>query len=198
MATPTQANLFAQDSVVLVEDAGGGVCYTPDFLPSAQATAWFSELREGVPWQARRREMYDRMVDVPRLVASYWLDDPGLPHPLAEAARRLRDHLGEPFTAVGLNYYRDGRDSVAPHGDKLHMLVPGHPVALLSLGAARRMTIRGKQPPRRSLHVDLEPGSLLLMSYDSQLHCEHGVPKTRGPVGPRISLAYRVRPRPAR
>ena len=101
---------------------------------------------------------------------------------------------GVAFNSVGLNLYRDGRDSVAAHNDHIDELVPGHPIALVSLGATRRMTIRAKQPPRRVLHVDLEPGSLLVMSYETQLHYTHGVPKTRGRVGERISLAFRVRP----
>lgn len=178
----------------LVEDGEGGMRYWPDFLPETLARQWCDILRDEVPWQAQRRPMYDRIVDVPRLVASYRLDDPGLPAPLAEAGRRLRAHLREPFNAVGLNFYRDGHDSVAPHGDKLHMLVPRHPIALLSLGAARRMTIRATGGTRTSVHIELEPGSLLVMSHASQLTHEHGVPKTREPVGPRISLAYRVRP----
>jgi alkylated DNA repair dioxygenase AlkB len=97
------------------------------------------------------------------------------------------------FTSVGLNFYRDGRDSVAAHNDHLDEIVPGCPIALLSLGATRRMTIRAKAAPRRVLHVDLAAGSLLLMSYETQLHYTHGVPKTTEPVGPRISLAFRVR-----
>ena len=64
---------------------------------------------------------------------------------------------------------------------------------LLSLGATRRMTIRAKAVPRRVLHVDLAAGSLLSMSYETQIHYTHGVPKTTEPVGPRISLAFRVR-----
>ena len=44
------------------------------------------------------------------------------------------------------------------------------------------------------LHVDLAAGSLLVMSYETQLHYTHGIPKTSGPVGPRISLAFRVKP----
>jgi len=71
----------------------------------------------------------------------------------------------------------------------------GHPIVLFSLGASRRMTIRAKAPPRRILHVDLEPGSVLVMSYATQLHYVHGIPKTAMPTGPRISLAFRVRPR---
>jgi alkylated DNA repair dioxygenase AlkB len=179
---------------VLVEDAECGIRYRPGLVDAATAGRWFEALRDGIAWQSQRRPMYDRVVDVPRLTASWRLGDPGLPPALREAADAVLAAAGEPFNAVGLNYYRDGNDSVAPHGDKLHMLVPRHPIALLSLGSTRRMAIRPKRPPRRSLQVDLEPGSLLLMSYDSQLHYEHGVPKTREPVGPRISLAFRVRP----
>jgi alkylated DNA repair dioxygenase AlkB len=106
--------------------------------------------------------------------------------------------LAQPFNAVGLNYYRDGRDSVAPHNDKLQTLVPGRPIALLSLGAVRRMTIRAKPAAGvhspRAIRIDLESGSVLVMSYDSQRHYDHGIPKTRDHIGPRISLAFRVRP----
>ena len=188
------ADLFGVGPQQLIEDAEGGVSYRPDFIDRATARHWFDALRDGVAWQAQRRPMYDRVVDVPRLVAAYRLDDPGLPESLVRAAELLRADTGEPFNAVGLNYYRDGRDSVAPHNDKLHSLVPGHSIALLSLGASRRMTIRAKPPQRRVQHIDLESGSLLLMSHASQLHYEHGIPKTGGAVGPRISLAFRVRP----
>src|SRR5690606_10167951 len=138
--------------------------------------------------------MYDRVVDVPRLTAAYWLDRPDVPAPLLEAAALLRRELGEPFNAVGLNRYRDERDSVAPHSDKLHMLVPGHPVALLSLGAARRMVIRAKPPLRQVQRLELAPGSLLVMSHASQSTHEHGIPKLLEPSAERISLAFRVRP----
>jgi alkylated DNA repair dioxygenase AlkB len=101
--------------------------------------------------------------------------------------------LEMPFNAVGLNLYRDGRDSVAPHNDHLYELRKGFPIALVSLGATRRMTIRPKAQPRTPVYVDLEPGSLLVMDYDTQLHYTHGVPKTPEPVGERISLAFRVK-----
>jgi alkylated DNA repair dioxygenase AlkB len=158
----SQLPLFAQASeTVLVDDARGRIVYTPDFLPAEVARAWFDEVRGAVAWEAQRRRMYDREVDVPRL---------------------------------GLNFYRDGRDSVAPHNDHLDEIAPECPIALLSLGATRRMTIRMKAAPRRVFHVDLAAGSLLLMSYETQLHYTHGVPKTSEPVGARISLAFRVRP----
>ena len=138
--------------------------------------------------------MYDRDVDVPRLTSGYHLTDANLPPALAEAARRTIEATGAPFNRVGLNLYRDGRDSVAPHNDHLYEIVTGYPIALISLGATRLMTIRSKTKPKRVLDLDLEEGSLLVMSYETQLHYDHGIPKVRAAVGPRISLALRVRP----
>jgi alkylated DNA repair dioxygenase AlkB len=140
--------------------------------------------------------MYDREVDVPRLVGHFRLapDTAHKPEAIRAAARQVIAATGVAFTSVGLNFYRDGRDSVAPHNDHLDEIAPGCPIALLSLGATRRMTIRSKAAPRRVFHVDLAGGSLLLMSFETQLHYTHGVAKTTERVGPRISLAFRVRP----
>jgi len=197
-----QAALFADEPRLLVDDAEGGIRYQPDFIDRATADAWFATLRDAIDWQHERRPMYDRVVDVPRLLAGFALDDPGLPQVLRDAADRVRDAIGAPFTHVGLNHYRDGGDSVAMHNDKLYSIVPGWPIALLSLGDARRMDIRPKPDGgagrRATLRITLEPGSLLVMSHLTQLHYDHGIPKTREPVGPRISLAFRVRPKDGR
>jgi alkylated DNA repair dioxygenase AlkB len=200
----SQPALFADEPRVLAEDAEGGIRYRPGLVDAATATRWFDAIRDKVDWRTERRPMYDRVVDVPRLVGGYTLDgsDP-MPDALREAAQVTREALGVVFTHVGLNYYRDGRDSVAPHNDKLHSIVPGYPIALLSLGATRRMDIREKQlapegAKRRSWRIELEAGSLLVMSHASQKHFDHGIPKVAIPVGPRISLAFRVRPKGGR
>jgi alkylated DNA repair dioxygenase AlkB len=190
-----QLPLFAADTSVLADDAWGRIVYRPGFVRLATASAWFRELRERAGWEAQRRVMYDREVDVPRLTAHYALPpEPEAPSAIAEAGERVIGATGVAFNAVGLNLYRDGRDSVAPHNDHLYEIVEGFPIVLLSLGATRRMTIRSKEPKARVIHIDLEGGSLLEMSYETQLHYTHGVPKTREPVGERISLAFRVRP----
>jgi alkylated DNA repair dioxygenase AlkB len=190
-----QLSLFDVSEVVLVDDERGRIVYTPGFVDAATSRTWFDELRERVDWRAERRLMYDREVDVPRLVGHYRLDppSPSIPPAILEAASRVVRHLDQPFNSVGLNLYRDGRDSVAPHNDHLNDLRKGFPIALVSLGAARRMTIRAKAAPRRLIHVDLEPGSLFVMDYRTQIHYTHGVPKTADPVGERISLAFRVK-----
>ena len=191
-----QLTLFDSSEALLADDERGRIAYTPGFVEAATAEAWFAELRSGVNWRALRRKMYDREVEVPRLIGHFRLDPPpGItPGAILDASRRVVDHLGVPFNSVGLNLYRDGSDSVAPHNDHLNEIREGFPIALVSLGATRRMTIRAKEPPRRVIHIDLEPGSLLVMNYETQLHYTHGVPKTTEPVAERISLAFRVKP----
>jgi alkylated DNA repair dioxygenase AlkB len=114
---------------------------------------------------------------------------------IRDAAARVVEQLQVPFNSVGLNLYRNGSDSVAPHNDHLNELREGFPIALLSLGATRRMTVRAKEKPPRVIHVDLEPGSLFVMDYATQIHYTHAIPKTTEPVGERISLAFRVKRR---
>lgn len=189
-----QLSLFDSVETVLVEGERGRITYVPRLVDRATAERWFAELRTAVAWRAARRIMYDREVDVPRLIGSFRLDLPSsMPAAVVEAAACVRERVDAPFNGVGLNLYRDGRDSVAPHNDHLNEIRTGFPIALLSLGATRRMTIRTKQPPRRAISIDLEPGSLLVMDYATQIHYTHAVPKTTDPVGERISLAFRVR-----
>jgi alkylated DNA repair dioxygenase AlkB len=192
----SQLTLLDAGEALLVDGDRGRVRYTPRFVDPRSAERWFAELRDGVKWRAECRMMYEREVAVPRLVGHFRLDGERGPMPAAicEAARLVTDRLDIAFTSVGLNFYRDGRDSVAPHNDHLNEIRKGFPIALVSLGAVRRMTIRAKAPPRRIVHIDLEPGSLLVMDYATQLHYTHAVPKTATRVGERISLAFRVKP----
>jgi alkylated DNA repair dioxygenase AlkB len=191
----SQGGLFAAEPLVIVDDGHGRFAYEPDVISASLAETWFATLLQGIPWQAQRREMYGREVDVPRLVQHYALEDPALPSVLRDAGREVIAATGVPFTSVGLNLYRDGRDSVAPHNDHIEELAEGAPITLLSLGATRTMALRERESPKRKFDVKLEPGSLLTMSYATQFHWDHGIPKARVEVGPRISLAFRVRPR---
>jgi alkylated DNA repair dioxygenase AlkB len=190
-----QLTLFDTSDNLLTGDERGRITYTPGFVDAATAHAWFVELRRDVSWRSERRMMYEREVDVPRLMGHFRLDPPAPATPAAilEAARRVSDRLDVPFNSAGLNLYRDGRDSVAPHNDHLNEILRGFPIALVSLGATRRMTVRAKAQPRRVIQVDLEAGSLFVMDYATQIHYTHGVPKTTEAVGERISLAFRVR-----
>ncbi len=186
-------DLFAASTLQVVDDPEGGIRYWPDFAAHDEAARWFEILHAGIEWVSARRKMYDRVVDVPRLTAGYDIDALPPDLPLAEILARVCRLLPAPYNAVGLNLYRDGRDSVAMHNDKLHMILPGQPIALVSLGARRRMAIRSRNGVRRSVGLELAPGSLLGMSHASQLSHEHGIPKVATALGPRISVVFRVR-----
>ncbi|MGB6985994.1 MAG: alpha-ketoglutarate-dependent dioxygenase AlkB [Candidatus Aquilonibacter sp.] len=190
-----QLGFFETDSRIILDDATGAIAYYPNVLGPDEATRVFDALLAAIPWRSERRMMYEREVDVPRLVASARINDE-LAAPLSDVLPIVERTVGVHFDSIGMNLYRDGRDSVAPHNDRLPELVAGQPIALLSLGATRRMTIRSKTTPRRILDLDLESGSLLVMSYETQFHYDHGIPKTNAEVGPRISVAFRVRSKP--
>jgi alkylated DNA repair dioxygenase AlkB len=178
----------------LLDNELGTVRYFPECLPEETAVRAFEILHMQVKWESHRRQMYDREVDVPRLIAMFDLDGGDVPEPV-ETARPIVERLSQHrFNSAGLNLYRNGNDSVAPHNDKLHTLIEGAPIALLSLGETRRFTLRTKTQPKQKFDLDLEPGSLLVMSYATQLHLDHGIPKTKQPAGPRISIVFRERP----
>lgn len=146
-------------------------------------------LVERVEWAQHRRWMYGRMVDDPRLTARLGHDD-ALPHPVLDDIRaaleqRYRIELG----GVGLNFYRDGRDSVAPHRDRELRDVEDGLVAIVTLGGTRPFLVR---PHGGGRSRDLSPasGDLLVMGGAMQAHWEHGVPKVAH-AQPRISCTWR-------
>lgn len=189
----TAALLFEEGPLTLVEDAEGGIRYWPQWMDATQADALFAQLRDGIAWHSERRPMYERIVDVPRLMATVALDEAAADHPLRVQSARIAEMALAGYSHVGLNYYRDGHDSVAMHHDRTHHLADGAPIAILSLGAPREMLIRRQAQGARALRITLEPGSLLVMSHASQFTHEHGIPKTTRLVQPRISCAYRAR-----
>lgn len=170
-----------------------------DVLPGwmGGADALFRRLLDGVPWRAERRHMYERVVDVPRLLCFYGADEP-LPDPALELAKSALDahygaELGEPFRTAGLCLYRDGRDSVAWHGDTIGRgSTHDTMVAIVSLGSPRALLLR----PRRggsTVRHELGHGDLIVMGGSCQRTWEHAVPKTARPAGPRVSVQFRPR-----
>ena len=172
---------------------GAWVDYGPGWLSGADEL--FLRLRDVVPWRAERREMYERTVDVPRLVCSYGVGDE-LPDPTLAAVRdalneRYAQELGEQFVTAGLCYYRDGRDSVAWHGDRIGRgRSENTMVAIVSLGAERKLSLRPRTGGE-SIGFPVGHGGLLVMGGTCQKTWDHAVLKTAKPVGPRISVQFR-------
>jgi alkylated DNA repair dioxygenase AlkB len=212
-------SIAVQQSLLDVGDEAAPGMLRPERLPLTRgawvdvqrgwlggSAALFERLARDVPWRAERRRMYDRTVDVPRLLCFYGEDD-ALPDPALEACRdALSAHygpeLGEPFRTAGLCFYRDGRDSVAWHGDRIGRgSTEDTMVAIVSLGTARPLQLRpapgtaGHEGPGTSTpqRFSLGHGDLLVMGGSCQRTWEHAVPKSARPTGPRISVQFRPR-----
>ena len=192
-----QASLFEFDERRRLAN-GAWIDVHIGWLPSVGADTLFDELAQVVPWRAERRHMYERVVDVPRLISFHDLSTDEPPHPEIEKMRQrlsddYADELGEPFTTAGLCLYRDGADSVAWHGDTIgRSSKEDTMVAIVSLGATRVFALR----PRgggQSLRLPQGHGDLLVMGGSCQRTWEHSIPKTSKPTGPRISIQFRPR-----
>jgi alkylated DNA repair dioxygenase AlkB len=151
-----------------------------------------------IGWREDRRQMYERQVTVPRLLRWYGGDEQ-LPHPLlADARAALNRHyaaeLGERFVSAGMCLYRDGRDSVAWHGDRIGRGRSSDTmVAIVSFGSPRPLLLRPAGGGGRSIRFPLGHGDLVVMGGSCQRTWEHCIPKTTKPVGPRVSVQFRPR-----
>jgi alkylated DNA repair dioxygenase AlkB len=170
------------DSESWVEHAPGWISQ-PDRL--------FEEILASRTWQQRSRRMYDRRVLEPRLTAPWSLSsgEPLSPPILEEIRVLLSERYGREFDSVGFNLYRDGRDSVAWHADRISKEIEDPVVALVSLGDTRKFLLRPKGGGKSRAFL-LSRGDLLVTGGKTQRTWQHSVPKVAH-AGPRISLAYR-------
>ncbi|UNK48899.1 alpha-ketoglutarate-dependent dioxygenase AlkB [Lysobacter sp. S4-A87] len=173
------------------------------WLDPGQADALLAALREEVAWEVHRIRLFGREVDSPRL--SCWIGDPGTgyrysgvrfePRPWPAALRPVRERLcaemGLDFNSVLANLYRDGHDAMGWHSDAEPELGPAPVIASVSLGAARRFSLKSRAQPPQRLTLELPHGSLLVMSGPTQRNYRHALPRTARPVGARINLTFR-------
>jgi alkylated DNA repair dioxygenase AlkB len=162
-----------------------------DYLPGwvVGHVRLFERLSAALEWRSERREMYDRMVDVPRLIGTVPAGQ-ALPPVIEEMCGALCRHHRHPFTRVSFALYRDGNDSVAWHGDTVARTLPQALVATVSLGEPRKFLVRPTGGgPSRSLMLGW--GDLLVMGGSSQRTWQHAIPKTAGACGPRLVIMFR-------
>ena len=174
--------------------AGAWVDVLPGWVQHSDLV--FETLLHDVDWRAERRQMYDGVVDVPRLLRWYGGGET-LPHPaLTDARAALSAHyaeeLGEEFVSAGMCLYRDGRDSVAWHGDTIGRSARFDTmVAIVSFGSPRTLALRPRAGGHDTLRFPLGHGDLIVMGGSCQRTWEHAIPKTAKPVGPRVSVQFR-------
>jgi len=200
---------FAGAVRIQLDPRGDGGCPPDNGGGSRQGTSWiervpgwvagsdalFDHLVQAADWGQRTRKMWDQEVLEPRLTSG-WGAESGRPlePPILERMRRaLSERYGVEFDSMGLNLYRDGRDSVAWHGDRIAREIAEPLVAIVSVGEPRRFLLRPKAATdgRRAAHrLVLGRGELLVTGGATQRAWEHSVPKVAS-AGPRMSLTFR-------
>jgi len=177
----------------IVLDGGAWVDLRPGWIGNSDEL--FERLVTAVPWKADKREMFDKVVEVPRLV-SWFGAGSRFPDPiLVDAQSRLNDYYGRPpgqvFETAGLCFYRTGDDSVAWHGDRVGSAINRDTmVAIASIGAPRTLSLRPKGGGE-TLKFPLGHGDLIVMGGSAQRTHEHAILKTKQALGPRISVQFR-------
>jgi len=166
----------------------------------ASSAAHLRGLLAEAHWEEQRFTIYGRTIPMPRLIAMYGPAGyrySGVVHPprplsprLDAIRRRAEEVTGRVFNSVLANLYRDGRDSVGWHRDSDYAHGGQPDIASLSFGETRRLEMRERTGQTRAA-VDLESGSLLLITGDAIARWWHRVPKTTRPVGPRVNLTFR-------
>jgi len=184
-------------------DPQSSVLFEPGWVQGSDTL--FESLRVALPWRSVERPMYDRMVDVPRLICTATVANYDQTHPLRQVTTALENLLSVRFSTIGANFYRTGNDSVAWHQDSIDRTSRPSTVALVSLGSPRTLAMRPtaatstkapktaettRSTPATRYRWRLGHGDLLVMNGACQRNWEHCVPKERA-VGPRISLAFR-------
>lgn len=165
---------------------GAWIDHAPGWVSGHDAL--FDELERGLPWRRETMQMYDRTVDVPRLLAKVTLDGAG--QPLIDQMRHaISQRYGEEFVYTTAALYRDGSDSVAFHGDTTARNMIEALVATVSLGAPRRFMLRPADGGA-SMSLPLGRGDLVVMGGTCQRTWRHGIPKVAH-AGPRIALMFR-------
>jgi alkylated DNA repair dioxygenase AlkB len=181
--------------------SGAWLDHDPAWLSAPDADAALAALRDELTWEQRAIVIFGRRVLQPRLIA--WAGELGYrysgqtlePRRFTPAAGRLlervRDQAGVLFNHVLVNRYRSGDDSMGLHADDEPELGPDPTVAIVSLGATRRLTIKPRKQDRSRHDLELGHGALLVMGGTCQRHYVHGVPRQAGAPGERISLTFR-------
>ncbi|HEV8308203.1 MAG TPA: alpha-ketoglutarate-dependent dioxygenase AlkB [Methylomirabilota bacterium] len=182
--------------------SGAWLDYDAAWLSPDEADAALAALRDELTWEQRQIVLFGRQILQPRLIA--WAGDLGYrysgqtlePRPFTPTAGRLlarvRARTGVPFNHVLANRYRSGDDSMGLHADDEPELGPDPQVAIVSLGAVRRLIVRPRRKRDAERHdLGLGHGALLVMGGTCQRHYVHGVPRRPGIEGERISLTFR-------
>jgi alkylated DNA repair dioxygenase AlkB len=199
-----QDSLFSSNSPQVFNFCGGQLVLYTGFIPLNDAHKMLHTLHTELAWTQSEIHIAGQKRLIPRL--NCWMGDqnsdysysgtPMIRHEWNQTCLTIKELIQEVtphhFNSVLANLYRDGQDSVSWHSDDEKELGQNPFIGVVSLGQSRRFDLRSKQDHNNKFSIELNNGSLLLMSGKLQHTTEHCIKKTAQFCAPRISLTFRT------
>ncbi len=196
-------DLFTNDPNQNLLPHDGVVRYFGKIFDYQKANHFFERLTKTVEWKNDEAVIFGKRIVTKRKVA--WYGDlpfeytysnktkTALPwtQELLELKAIIETQTGETFNSCLLNLYHDGSEGMAWHSDGEKDLKKDSAIASLSFGAARKFSFKHKET-KETISINLEHGSLLIMTGKTQSNWLHRLPPTKLVKTPRINLTYRT------
>tara|TARA_B100000586_G_C19981801_1_gene372314 strand:+ start:144 stop:764 length:621 start_codon:yes stop_codon:yes gene_type:complete len=203
MDTCKQYSLFNNENINSFEKHHLNIDYVKNYFNEEESTYFFKSLKDKIKWKQDYIKFFGKSHPLPRLTA--WYGDrnktytySGIPMTpnlwnteLLEIKKKVDQYAKINFNSVLLNYYRSGNDSVSWHSDDEKELGDQPIIGSVSFGGIRKFRLRNKKNKKLIHNIELENGSLLIMSGLTQKYWEHEIPKTKKKVEERINLTFR-------
>ena len=203
MDTYKQYSLFNNENKNSFEKDHLNIDYVKDYFNEEESLYFLKTLKDKIKWKQDYIKFFGKSHPLPRLTA--WYGDrnktytysgiPMTPDPLntelLEIKKRVDQYAKINFNSVLLNFYRSGNDSVSWHSDDEKELGDQPIIGSVSFGGMRKFRLRNKKNKKLIHNIELENGSLLIMSELTQQYWEHEIPKTKKRVAERINLTFR-------
>lgn len=161
--------------------------HVPAALPDPDAD--LASVMDEVTWDERMRARRTAGFGVPYNYSGQQYAAAPMPTVIAAIAAHCSAHAGHTFNNCLANLYETGQNTMGFHQDSYEGLILCSSIAIVSLGAARRLVFRSLDRAHRH-ELTLEHGSLLLMTALTQRGWSHAVPRDEA-AGRRVSLTFR-------
>lgn len=180
----------------------GVVNYYASIIEHAVAKSYFNVLYNTIEWKHDEANLFGKHIITNRKVA--WYGDSEYAYTYSNTTKKalmwtkellelkaiVEKETSSSFNSCLLNLYHNGNEGMAYHSDDEKSLKKHAAIASLSLGAERPFLFQHKIS-KKTVSVNLENGSLLLMKGETQSHWLHRLPLSKIIKQPRINLTFR-------
>jgi alkylated DNA repair dioxygenase AlkB len=176
--------------------------YYGKIIPTLEANQYFHLLWHNIAWEHDEVVIFGKRLITKRKVA--WYGDLPFAYTYSHTTKQalfwteellklknlVEFHSKHSYNSCLLNLYHNGDEGMSWHSDDEKMLEKNAAIASLSLGAERKFSFKHKQN-NKTISLNLEHGSLLVMKEETQTFWYHSLPKSKKVTQPRINLTFR-------